>query len=193
MYDEQWHMPLQEVSWSQLDTHGVSMNLPNLDHTWLILPYFWNIMLLSNVLKAILRGFKLHCLITGLTMLIIRRFLLLLPAFCHSQSSHRSLYLYRNQADGYKCFPNPANNFFVAPAKSFLGSQIRVFHGVARRRNKVKIQGYPYSGDKKGPIKTLSQPLKREILPRPGHFKRRPLLPYRFQFSFKKRISTRQD
>jgi hypothetical protein len=40
--------------------------------------------------------------------------------------------------------------------------------------------GYRYLGDKTGPIKPLSQPLKRDFLPRPGHFNKRVLSPYRF-------------
>jgi len=35
--------------------------------------------------------------------------------------------------------------------------------------------GYRYLGDKTGPIKPLSEPLKREILPRPRYFNKRVL------------------
>jgi len=41
-------------------------------------------------------------------------------------------------------------------------------------------KGYTYLGERTGPIKPLSQPLKRNFLPRPGHFNKRALPPHHF-------------
>jgi len=54
---------------------------------------------------------------------------------------------------------------------------IRMLGGFLHR---TLFNGYTYLGERTGPIKPLSQPLKRNFLPRPGHFNKRALPPHHF-------------